>query len=178
MLPNDTRNQHFLTRVCSELGISDRQYVEWLRLLFMLLVPMAKGQPNFFEQMIKGLLENRKTHVGAFVFEYDTERCLLSDRGFSQPVADGPHMMTFSFNLCANAFVDYAFADPATFLQGKGPPEFVARAIALWEQSPEKQINVTFLRNNLEMLARFNRRAVEQCFKRVYCSAKDGLVLT
>ena len=27
--------------LCTELGISDVQYVEWLRLLFMLLVPMA-----------------------------------------------------------------------------------------------------------------------------------------
>jgi hypothetical protein len=81
----------------------------------MLLVPMAKGQSNFFEQMIKNLLENRKMHVAAFVCEYDANRCLLSDRGFSQPVADGPHM-AFSFNLCATAFVDYIFADPATRL--------------------------------------------------------------
>jgi hypothetical protein len=47
----------------------------------MLLVPMAEGHPNFFEDMIKRLLENRKKHVAAFVFEYDSARCLLSDRG-------------------------------------------------------------------------------------------------
>ena len=61
--------------LCAQLGISDAQYVEWLRLLFMLLVPMADGRPNFFEEMIKGLLENRKTHVAAFVCEYDSARC-------------------------------------------------------------------------------------------------------
>jgi hypothetical protein len=32
--------------LCAQLGISDAQYVEWLRVLFMLLVPMAEGQPN------------------------------------------------------------------------------------------------------------------------------------
>jgi hypothetical protein len=162
--------------LCTQLGISDAQYVEWLRLLFMLLVPMAKGRSNFFEEMIKNLLENRKIHVAAFVCEYDRDRCLLSDRGFSQPVADGPHM-AFSFNLCATAFIDYIFADPATLVQGKAPLEFIAWAIASWERLPEKQINVTFLRNNLDMLARYNRRVVEQCYRRVYCSAKDGLVL-
>jgi hypothetical protein len=162
--------------LCAQLGISDAQYVEWLRLLFMLLVPMAEGQSNFFEEMIKNLLENRKMHVAAFVCEYDTDRCLLSDRGFSQPVADGPHM-AFSFNLCATAFVDYIFADPATLVQGTASPEFIAQAIAAWERIPVKQINVTFLRNNLGMLARHNRRVVEQCYKRVYCSAKDGIVL-
>ena len=163
--------------LCTQLGISDAQYVEWLRLLFMLLVPMAEGRPNFFEETIKGLLENRKMHVAAFVCEYDSARCLLSDRGFSQPIEDGPHM-AFSFNLCATAFVDFIFADPATLVQGKASPEFIAQAIASWERLPEKQINVTFLRNNIDMLARYNRRVVEQCHERVYCSAKEGLILS
>ena len=55
--------------------------------------------------------------------------------------------MAFSFNLCATAFVHYIFADPATLVQGKASPEFIAQAIASWERLPEKQINVTFLRN-------------------------------
>jgi hypothetical protein len=162
--------------ICAELGISEAQYVEWLRVLFMLLVPMAPGQPNFFEDVIRRLLENKKMHVAAVVSEYDSARCLLSDRGFSQPIEQGSHM-GFSFNLCATAFVDYVFLDPATSLQGKASPQFVAQAIANWERLPEKQISVTFLRNNLDMLARFNHRAIEQCYKRVYCSVKDGLVL-
>ena len=86
--------------------------------------------------------------------------------------------MAFSFNLCATAFIDYLFADPATLVQGKASPEFMTQAIASWERLTEKQINVTFLRNNLDMLARYNRRVVEQCYQRVYCSVKDGLVLS
>ena len=163
--------------LCSQLGISDAQYVEWLRLLFMLLVPMAEGRPNFFEEMIKALLEDRKTHVAALVCEYDSAHCLLSDRGFSQPVNDGPHM-AFSFNLCATAFAHYIFADPATLVRGKASPEFIARAVASWESLPEKQVNVTFLQNDLGMLARYNQRVVKQCYMRVCCSVKDGLVLS
>lgn len=163
-------------RLCAELGISNTQYVEWLRLLFMLLTPMMAGRPNLFEEVIKKLMEDPKTHVAAFVCEYDSERCLLSDRGFSQPIEDGPHM-AFSFNLCATAFVDYIFADPATLLQGKAPPEFIARALADRERLRPKRIDVTFRRNDLEMLARFNRRAIEQCYGRVYCSVKEGLIL-
>jgi hypothetical protein len=86
----------------------------------MVLMPMAECRPNFLDETIKNLLENRKMHVAAFVCEYDSDCCLLSDRGFSQPIADGPHM-AFSFNLCATAFVDYIFADPATLVHGKGP---------------------------------------------------------
>jgi hypothetical protein len=84
--------------------------------------------------------------------------------------------MAFSFNLCSTAFIDYIFADPKTMVQGLASPEFIARAIADWEALGEKRINVTHRRNDLAMFARFNRRAVEQCYRRVYCSAKDGLL--
>jgi hypothetical protein len=162
--------------LCAQLDISETQYDEWLGVLFMLMVPMADGQPSFFQDMIKRLLEDHKTYIAAFIGEYDSARCLLSDRGFSQPIADGPHL-AFSFNLRANAFMDFVFADPATMVQGNASPEFIAQAVAAWERIP-KQINVTFVRNNIEMLARFNRRAVEQCYKRVFCSVNDGVVLT
>jgi hypothetical protein len=162
--------------LCTQLGISDAQYIEWLRLLFILLVPMAEGRPNFFEETIKGLLENRKTYVTAFVCEYDSPGCLLSDRGFSQPIEDGPHM-AFSFNLCGTAFIHYFFSDPAVLLQGKASPEFLTKALAARENLPQAQVAVTHVRNNLDMLARYNRRVVEQCHKRVYCSTKKGLVL-
>lgn len=162
--------------LCDQFGISDTQYVEWLRMLFMLLMPMVAGQPNFFEGVIKGLFENQKMYVVAAIYEYDSARCLLSDRGFSQPIKSGPHM-AFSFNLCATAFVDYIFADPATLLQGKAEPDLIAQTIAAWEHLPENRINLTFQRNNLDMLARYNHRVVEQCYKRVFCSAKDGLLV-
>jgi hypothetical protein len=74
--------------------------------------------------------------------------------------------------------VDFVFADPATLVRGNASPEFIAQAIASWERLPEKQIHVTFLRNNLDILARYNRRVVEQYRERVYCSAKDGLILS
>jgi hypothetical protein len=162
--------------LCQQLGINDVQYVEWLQLLFMLLVPMADGHLNFFDQTIKRLLEDRKKYIAAFVCEYDNPSCLLSDRGFSQPIEDGPHM-AFSFNLCATAFVHYFFSDPATLLEGKAHPEFLANAVANRDSSLPAQIEVTYRRNDLDMLARYNRRVVEQCAERVFCSAKDNLVL-
>lgn len=45
-----------------------------------------------------------------------------------------------------------------TLLQGKVEPDFIAQTIASWEHLPEKRINVTFLRNNFDMLARYNRQ--------------------
>ena len=162
--------------LCRELGISDRTYTEWLRLLFLLLTPLADGQPNLFEGVIKGLFESRDTQAAAFVSMYDNDRCLLSDRGYSQPIPDGANM-SMSFNLCSTAFVDYVFSDPGALLQGRASPEFLAMALSGWKQRPQASINVTVLRNHRDMLARYNSRVIEQCYERVYCSAKDGIIL-
>jgi len=134
------------------------------------------GRLNLFEDVIKGLLENRGTQAAALVWVYDHDHCLLSYRGFSLPIRGGSHM-AMSFNLCSTAFVDYVFADAAALVQGRASPEFVANALAAWKQRLQATINVTMTRNNRDMLARYNRRVIEQCYKRVYCSAKTGLVL-
>ncbi len=81
--------------------------------------------------------------------------------------------MAFSFNLCSSAFIDYIFADVSTIMQGRASPN----ALASFEKRPEATLNVTLTRNDRAMLARYNRRVIEQCYERVYCSAKDGLVL-
>ena len=53
----------------ARLGLTDRQYLEWLRLLFILLMQMREGQPNLFEAIMTTLVEDGKTYVTAFVFE-------------------------------------------------------------------------------------------------------------
>jgi len=162
--------------LCEQLGVSHETYDKWLRLLFILLMQTGDDRPNLFEGMIKGLFEARDTQAAAFVSVYDQGHCLLLDRSFCQPIPDWPHM-SMSFNLCSSAFVDYIFADAATMLQGRASPEFVANALAAWKRRPQPTVNVTMTRNNLEMLARYNRRVIEQCRERVYCAAKTGLLL-
>ena len=116
--------------------------------------------------------------VAAFVCEYDSARCLLSDRGIQPAYRGRPAYGVLVQSLCHRLRGLHLRRSQTTLVQGKASPEFIAQAIASWERLPEKQINVTFLRNNLDMLARYNRRVIEQCYKRVYCSVKDGLVLS
>ncbi len=163
--------------LCAYFGISDQQYVKWLRVLFILLVPMREGYLNFFEEATRGLLENRKTYLSVSVCEYDSDRCLLSDRGYSQPLPGSKHL-AFSFNLCSTAFINYIFADLDTLIQGLAPPQFIAQAIDSWRNYPLVQFKVEHLRNDHIRLACYNRHVIEQCHGRVYCSTKDGLVLS
>ncbi|WP_126424062.1 hypothetical protein [Asticcacaulis excentricus] len=169
-------NKPHQTHMCRELGISGETYVQWLRLIFVLLIRTLDGQPNLFEGMIKSLFEARDTKAAAFVWTYDRDVCLLSDRSYCQPIPDGAHM-AMSFNLCSTAFVDYIFTDAATLLEGRAAPEFVKEALAAWQQRPQASVNVTVTKNDPKMLARYNRRVVEQARERVYCAKKADIVL-
>jgi hypothetical protein len=163
--------------LCAQLGISNQRYEEWLQTLFMLLAPININGGNLFEGCIKGLFENRASHLGAFLGVYDEPGVLLSDRGFAQPIADSPKIMAMSFNLSSTAFVDFAFADAAALLQGRANPEFLTSALDNWRKRATPTVNLTLMRNDRAQLARYNRRVVEQSHSRVYCSVKDQLVL-
>ena len=62
--------------------------------------------------------------------------------------------------LCED-YLDFG-TDSAPFMRGFSPPP----------------THVAFQSNDLGMLARYNRRVVEQCYKHVYCSVKTDLVLS
>jgi hypothetical protein len=163
--------------LCRVLGVSHDTYIEWLKLLFMLLIPLGSGQPNLFEGVILSLFENRNTHKAAFVSIYDQDYCLLSDRGLCQPVQSGPKMTGWSFNLCATASVDYIFADAADLVKGRASPEYLEYALANQRKLPAS-INVTVQRNDRDALTRYNRHVIEWSRERVYCAVKAGIVIS
>jgi hypothetical protein len=159
------------SHLCAELGITDKMYVEWLRTLFMLLFPNEK-YPSLFEGLIRGLIQNPETHTGVFVFAYDDKFCLLSDRSYCEPIADGAHM-AFSFNLCRNAFVHYVFANIDELTANFPRRDIVERGKAKLGEG----LNVRYEKNDLHMLEMYNARVIEQCHERVFCASKQFDVL-
>jgi len=164
--------------LCNTLGITTAQYNEWLRMLFLLLMPAKNGQLTLYEGIVRALVEDKKRYIGVFVGDYDNHCCLLSDRGYSQPLPDDNNGLSFSFNLCSSAFIQYIFVDPRKLLEGKASPEFLDAALANREKLPMSNLHVTQIRNHIPMLAQYNRRVVEQCHSRVYCSKREGIILT
>ena len=65
----------------------------------MLLAPINPDGGNLFEGVIKGLFENRASHLAAILVVYDEPGELLCDRGFAEPIAASPKIMAMSFNL-------------------------------------------------------------------------------
>src|SRR5580658_1315866 len=59
--------------LCKKLGISDDQYETWLRVLFMLLTPLAHDSRSMFEQALQTLFLQANRHVEIYVHAYNTE---------------------------------------------------------------------------------------------------------
>ncbi|WP_051979726.1 hypothetical protein [Edaphobacter aggregans] len=99
--------------LCDQLGIRPEEYTAWLAALFMTLFRPAPNEPNIMECIIKGIFELPSGYPMVCVHRYDSKdadkRCLLSDRGYSIPLGQPQHL-SFSFNLCSNAFIIYVFA--------------------------------------------------------------------
>jgi hypothetical protein len=156
----------------ARLGITDEQYATWLRVIFMLLTPMAGGQPNFLEQMMKNLFENENHEVIVQVHRFDDQACLLCDRGISWPLDHAEHLV-FDFNLSSAAFVRFAFMSHDTFPPGGMPPMIRAGL----KRGP-KRMHVLYELNDLQSLTIFHHRVIDQCYEKVYCSTKTPYGVT
>jgi hypothetical protein len=157
--------------LCRQLGIDADEYQKWLAALFMALFRPRPGEINLMEGMIKGLFENRSHQTNVMICQYVDEhadkRCLLSDRGYSNP-SRGPEMLAFSFNLCSNAFIVYTFTDVTQFAGGTVPPQVIDD----FRKQP-KRVQVKLLTNELAPLASYNRNVVYQCAHSVFCSSQS-----
>ncbi len=156
--------------LCSELGLSAAEYQGWLLALFMLLDRPDTGEPNMLERVVKTLYETPSNEVLVCVYQYGDEysdkRCLLSDRGYSKLVPQGPHL-AFSFNLCAHAFISYVFSSIDAAAPKNTPPQILEDY-----SRRRKTVTVSPFKNDLHALSIYNQTVVRQCHSKVYSSSR------
>ena len=130
----------------------------------MLLTELEEDKPNFLVHVVKQLYENPATHIMVLVYTYDSETCLLSDRGYSVPLPEEDHM-AFDFNLCANTFIRYAFGNIDKLSPKNTPKELIDK----FKEMP-KIVRVSKISNDMDVLAKYNKNVVYQCFNTVFNS--------
>jgi len=78
--------------LCAQLGITPDQYRMWLTGLFLMFMRPLPTEPNLMESTIKQVFERPSGFPMVCVYRYSGEhadkRCLLSDRGFANPLAE------------------------------------------------------------------------------------------
>ena len=152
------------TYLCDKLGILDEQYGTWLRVLFMLLTPLADGHTTMLEQALAAMYDDREHALLIHLHTYSAHRCLLSDRGWTVPIPEGNNL-AFDFNLSARAFIRYVFLDYDAVL-GRPLRPMIRDGLS---RGP-KVVHLSYLHDDLVALDVFHRRIVEQSFERVFSS--------
>ena len=154
--------------LCEKLEISQDQYRMWLAALFLKLMRPAPGGANFLEGVVKELFERPSGFPMVCVYRYSGEhadkRCILSDRGYANPLPE-PHL-AFSFNLRSTAFITYIFGSVDELNVPGAPPRLIERY-----RKQKKNVRVVPFSNDLAALARYNQNAMYQCHRQVYCSS-------
>lgn len=145
-------------------GVSLEDYENWLRVLFLILMDVKDGK-TFLGDLVERIFRESNTFVSVFIFTYDNDVCLISDRGHAMPVDD-----TYAFNLTKNAFAVYSFSD---MTQGIGPYRIRSDQV---RHVVDNYLNmkVTYLHGDIDALAGYNGHVVYQCFANVYSAEKDS----
>ncbi|MBE3671308.1 hypothetical protein BOO25_20510 [Vibrio navarrensis] len=153
-----------------ELGISDQQYEQWLRIIFMLLMPIDHSQHfNFLENTIAGMFNQPETKVGAFLYTYDKPCCLLSDRGYNfYPL--GNNQEVWEFNLNSKAFIRLVLTSLGELLDDLLPEQYLNLV-----KDMKHDISLYHLHDDSAELANFNRTTVYQAARYVL-SASDVVI--
>ncbi|WP_163009150.1 DUF4238 domain-containing protein [Pseudomonas viridiflava] len=156
------------SRVCAEFGVTEEEYLDWLKAIYLLILQPLEGGLNLLENLVKGLVENPNYMKDITVFQYANEHAeagvLICDRGITEGnVDDGVLVQMFNLNECA--FVSFIFAD----IRSQKLQEFPERYLEGIERlTKETKIHVST--NDVGMLAAYNRHCVWQSFAHVYCA--------
>lgn len=165
-------NKTHQSYLCKSLGITEDQYNDWLRCLFLLLNHVDDKNLTLFDKIVAGLFNDGNLYRMVRLCTYDNETCLLSDNGFVNR-SDHPSRLIMAFNLCSHAFVQYAFSDIDAFIDeqiGDIPQRY--REAVERDKSGPKNVKIIHNHNDLESLQTYNMNVVLHCHNHVYNSAK------
>lgn len=158
-------------------GVSEVEYVRWIKVLFNLLAVKDADGVNVMESMLVSMFEDPSNLVHVYINTYNGEcedrYVALSDRGFTI-LTDRDEHTTYEFNLSSSSFITYIFTDvrkSAPSILGDNQ-ELIERIIAE-NGNQKKDVQVQFIQNNLEILDRYNRNVVYQSHSKVFCKRSE-----
>ncbi len=152
------------------LGINDQQYEQWLRIIFMLLMPIDHSEHfNYLENTIVGMFNQPATKVGAILYTYDKPCCLLSDRGYNF-YSLGKNEEVWEFNLNSKAFIRLVLTSLDDLFDGLLPAKYLNLA-----REMKHDISLYHRHDDSAELANFNRTTIYQAARSVL-SASDTVI--
>ena len=152
--------------ICGKFGIDANRYNEWLAALFMLLEVEVFDGETVLEASLSNLFAD--SYAVARLYKYSSQdaraSCLISDRGFNS-TRNEEHLFEIEFNISAQMFVRFGFAD----LLGAIPTGNPVLSAAIRSMS-NGDLQVEVIKDDFDELLVYNHLTVYQAAKRVYSS--------
>ncbi|SEF40661.1 hypothetical protein [Billgrantia desiderata] len=163
--------------IAATFGVSEEEYVGWMKSLFNLLAVKDADGVNIVESMLVSFFADSSNMVNIYVNTYSGEcedkYVALSDRGFTI-LTDTDEHTTYEFNLSSNSFITYVFTDIRKYAPSYlwDNQELIERIIS-GNENQEKNVRVHFITNNLKILDRYNKNVVYQSHAKVFCKGSE-----
>ncbi|OEF07262.1 hypothetical protein [Vibrio genomosp. F10] len=167
----DTSNKPHMSSVCKRYGFTEKEYILWLKLLYMVLYVKDTDGVNVLEAIVKSFYEKPENYIQVVLCTYTKgQAVLLSDKSFNQ-FDDTSVNINYEFNLNSVAHLSYSFIDITKALPNH-PLHGNKRVLDAF-RAQKKEINLTLCNDNNELLLAYNTRTIFQCHDRVFCKVDD-----
>jgi len=172
----ESRDDGGLERVCRVFNVSKKEYILWMRVIFLSMVDFDNNE-SMLENLIRAMLEDKKYATGLYIYgiseAYSDKKPLLSDRAFVDFSDPTEPSLFVAFNLNANYFIKFGLMDVKHFMEQKCPHGMNKEKVLSQFYNQQKKIQIHFSEDNedvLSALANYNMNAVYQCHSKVFCS--------
>lgn len=161
-------------QILRTFGLKFEDYRRWLQSLLLVVAVERDGQP-LLNHIVKGMFET--SIGGARIHRYSDAHphafCLLSDRGMNDlsPAVKSQDVIIWEFNLTSKAFIRFILQNISASIPAHlphltpGASQDLARLI-------KGHVSVDVLDDDFQMLTAYNRNAVYQCAREVYCAGR------
>ena len=156
----DNGNKPQESRVCKYFGITNSEYTNWLKILFLVLSIRHDGF-NTLEFFSRAMFNDKELHLNIFLFSLEKESTVFSDVGFTS-ITEDP-ILIYEFPLTDSHYISYAFTDLDTFAKNINTEQ----GLDLIKSKPN-EMNVKKITNDLLQLRFFNTRMIEQSSKFIF----------
>lgn len=153
-------------RVCEYFGITEIDYTNWLKVLFLALSVNTDGS-NILESCTRAIFYGKDSSLNIFIFSFSNEYTVLSDVGFTSTKAD-THL-TYDFPLTDTHFISFAFTNLESFTKSLEEEHGISLTHILnFISNKPKEVKVVKYSDDLPFLSAFNARMVNQSNKYVF----------
>ncbi|WAT05520.1 hypothetical protein O1V64_04235 [Rouxiella badensis] len=176
----ERRNDGGVDRICHYFCVEKHMYFKWMKIIFLILMDSPNEGKNMFDDIIYQFITNKKDETAIAVYkftdEHEDKKVCLSDRSFVDFTNPANGNLVMAFNLTKNCFIKLTMTERKTFLENlPNLPIPIEKLMEIFEEMP-KDIKVFIFSNDehaLEALAHYNRTAIIQCYRRIYCSSTN-----